>query len=378
MQKCRPTPVAPLQIYLSLLKSKTSAILKAFTVRIHSEIGRYPWAKLWYLLRGLDFGGKGWASLPLETCTELLGATQPTIYRWLKEGRKVGAFRRYQIKNKYLTIYLGSLFKVCCRLNLRNWGDVGQCYLYEIKSKLRALVTGISTQSLQQKSRYAANSNLTPEYRKFFGAPHPSELLGKGRLSCHKSADGEVPPFVLHVSEQKVFVSKGFIHFGVNQPTISRLVGIHERTIRRHQQKLGLISRQICQSKAEYGRVTTALDMDFNEYHAYNGKDATHIGYKRCGDKIAFSDGVPRNCKKSIPNQYLIPADSLRQRLFRIGEQWFLARCNVYAEWVHLSTMRAQRRKYRWLLASGKLSQGSVPVSAERSPGGGKGGCNSK
>ncbi len=365
-----------MQISLFLLKSKFGAILKAFTVRVHSEIGRFPWARLWYLLRGLDFFGKGWASLPLAMCAELLGVSQKTIYRWLKDGRKQGAFRHYQVRDGHLKIYLGGLFKVCWHLNLKNWGDVGVCHLWEIKTKLRALVTGISTQALQQQSRYAANSNLTPEYRKFFGAPHPSELLGKGRVSSHKSAEGEIPPFVLHVSNQKVFVSKGFIHFGTDQPSISREVGVHERTIRRHQQRLGLIMRQVCQCKVEYGRLVTAWDMDYGEYQAYDGKESTNIGFKRCGDTVIFTDGIQPNPKKPIPNQYPTPADSFRRRFFKLRDQWFLARCNIYAEWTHLTTMAAQRRKYRWLLNSGKLAQDLVTVSANGAPRGQKGRCN--
>jgi len=364
-----------MQISLFLLKSKFGAILKAFTVRIHSNIARVPWARLWYLLRGLDFFGSGRVNLPLAMCAHLLGVNQSTIYRWLKDGRKQGAFRHYQVRDGYLKIYLGGLFKVCWHLNLKNWGDVGLCHLWEIKTKLRALVTGISTQALQQRSRYAANSNLTPEYRKFFGAPHQSELVGYGRQSSHKSAAGEMPPFVLHMSERKVFVSKGFIHFGANQPTISREVGVHERTIRRHQQKLGLIMRQICQTKVEYGRIKTAWDMDFNEYQAYNGKEPTHIGYKRCGSSVVFTDGIQPNSQKPIPNQYQIPTDSFRRRFFRMRDQWFLARCNVYAEWVELTTMAAQRRKYKWLLASGKLAQDNVTVSANGAPGGQGGRC---
>jgi hypothetical protein len=362
-----------MQISLFLLKSKFGAILKAFTVRVHSEIGRFPWAKLWYLLRGLDFFGKGWADLPLAICTNLLKVNQATIYRWLKDGRRYGAFRTYQVRNGHLKIYLGSLFKVSWHLNIKNWGDVGVCYLWEIKTKLRALVTGISTQALQQRSRYAANHNLNPEYRKFFGAPHPSKLVGEGRKSSHKAAVGEVPPFVLHVSERKVFASKGFIHFGASQPTISREVGVCDRTIRRHQQRLGLIMRQICQCKVEYGRLKTAWDMDFSEYRADNGKETTHIGYKRCGDTVIFSDGIQPNPKKPVPNQYHISATSFRQRFFRMRDQWFLARCNIYAEWVDLTTMAAQRRKYRWLLASGKLAQDNVTVSQNFEPGGDRG-----
>lgn len=347
---------------LPLLAAALAAetILKIFTVRVHTNISRYPWARLWYLCRGFDIDGSGYICLPIELCEYLLDTSRQSIYRWLEDGKAVGAFRKYRTKRGLLFIYLGSLTNVCWQLNIRSWGEVAEHPLWEVNEKIRAVTTGIITQSLQQKSRYAANLRLKPENRKVFGAPHPNELLEDERQSSLKSAEGEVP-FVLHRSETKVFVSKSFTCFGASQEAIGQEIGIHEQTVRRHHSALGITKRQICQRKSEYAWIHRALEQDSPEFFAFDVNrptQTTHIGYQSNGETVRFVDGIPMGAKKQTPNEYVVdmPADDFERRFFKCGGQWWLARCNVYREEFSLKTMRAARRKWRQKM-NHKLSQ---------------------
>lgn len=326
-------------------------------MRIHSGISRQPWARLWYLLRGLDDGSGHIEKIPLVLVEQILGVSQATVYRWLSTGEVVGAFcPGYKIRRGLLTVYLGGLTKVAWQLNLRDWGVVAECPLWQVNADIRALTTGIVTQRLQQKSRYAANRKLKPEYRKSYGAPHPNELLGDSGQSSHKLGAGELP-FVLHVSSSRVFVSKSFVHYGTSQNAVSCKLGIHTRTVRRHQRALDMERRQLCQAKYEYAQLERAVGEEATECWAWSS-DGTQsdIGYQVSGDAIAFSDGISPGARQQKVNAYQIPAGELSGRLFQMKGKTWLARCNIYREQFKLTTMRAARRKWRL-----KLSQCQFP-----------------
>lgn len=355
----------PFPVALAILKTKI--LLEPFIVRVHSKIGRKPWARLWYECRGFDIFGSGHVELPLETLQHLLGVSDKTIYRWLAQGEAKGAFRKYWVSTGVLTVYLGSLTRVCWELNIRDWGEVGECLLPEVNRNLRAQVTGIVTQKLQQQSRYAANRKLKPEYRKHFGAPHPNELLGQLGQSSLKSDVGEVP-CVLHISDTRIFVSKNFVVFGANQKSIAEKLELSDRTVRRHHKITGVVKRQICQKKRDYAWIPDRLDHECSSFFGWEDGDPnkpSHIGYRIEGEKLLFSDGIPMGSRKKEVNQYTIPTQSFRDRFFKVGKQTFMAKTNVYREEVHLTTMRASRRKWRKFLAS---QTGTVTVSAKNEP----------
>lgn len=342
---------------LALAIAKAEIILGTYTVRVHTRISREPWARLWYLCRGLDDEGTGRIELPLAVVQLLLDCSHKSIYRWLQEGKKKGAFRHYKVKAGVLTVYSGSLFVVCHQLNAKNWGAVGVCPLWQVLTELRELTTGITTQKLQQKSRYAANRQLTPEYRKLYGAPHPNELVKDARQSSLKSPEGEVPR-VLHISSSRIFVSKNFNHYGTSQDAISRELGIHTRTVRRHQRQLGMNRRQLCIAKVEYHQLLYARKHDAPECWAFTGTQ-TDIGYQVTdnGKAIAFSDGITQGAKKRQPKTYLINAVEFDSRFFKVGDKMFMNRCNIYREQFTLTTMSAARRKYHYQLSQCHFSE---------------------
>lgn len=343
-------------LVLSLLTVTIAAkiILKSFIVRLHSGIGRQPWARLWYLLRGLDDGSGHIKKIPLVLVEQILDVSQATVYRWLQAGEAVGAFRpsKHRILKGLLTVSLGGLTKVARHLNLRDWGVVAECSLWEVNTNIRALTTGIVTQRLQQRSRYAANRKLKPEYRKSYGAPHSNELLKNLGQSSHKLGAGPLP-FVLHISPSRVFVSKSFTHFGTSQRAVSCKLGIHPRTVRRHQQALGMTKRQLCQAKYEYRQLQRALENESPECWAWSSDGVrSDIGYQSLGEgAIAFADGISQGAKKKEPNKYQIPTSEFDHRFFKMGDKMWMNRCNIYREVFTLKTMTAARRKWRHKLS---------------------------
>ncbi len=166
----------PFRLFLVLVKAEI--ILQPFIVRLHSGIGRQPWARLWYLLRGFDDGSGQIKEIPLVLCQQILDVSQATIYRWLAAGVAVGAFRpsKHRTKKGLLTVYLGGLTKVAWHLNLKDWGVVAECPLWELNANIRALTTGIVTQRLQQRSRYA-NISTPTIFSGFLDVPFTLQII---------------------------------------------------------------------------------------------------------------------------------------------------------------------------------------------------------
>lgn len=339
--------------------------------RLHTWLAREPWAKLWYCLRALDQEGKGYYQVPIELLEALTGADDKTIYRWLKNGRSAGAFRRYKIRDGILRVWLGSLFAVCQKMNLANWGAVAVVNLLDLGS-IRALTTATATQKLQQRSRYAADHNLKKKFRKLYGSPHPNELIESKKQSSLKSIPGQLP-YVLYVSEKRVFVSKGFTAFGTSQDAISCYLGIHTRTVQRHQASLNLEKRQLCQSKSEYAQLKRSLENEASEAFAYtDGIPNPNLGYKPINeDYLQFSDGEVKGGNGARVSQWKVPAGDLGRRFFCLGrkvKKWFMAKCNIYREEMELTTMSASRKAFKARLS--QLAQDSVTVSPEIEPAG--------
>ena len=274
----------PLPVAVELYTAKL--LTEVYSVRIHAGIARQPWARLWYLYRGIDKDGSGHLKLPLPIIEILLDCKEKTIYHWLRNGKKAGAFRRYRVRKGVLTIYLGSLFKVSWEKNSWNWGAVGICPLSAVLAHIRPITTGIVTQQQQQKSRYAADHKLKPDYRKHFGTIHPDSLLKNVGQSSLKPHVGEVP-CVLHISEKRIFVSKNFTVFGASQATIGEELGIHPVTVQRHHAQLGTTRRQLCQKKGEYTHVKQALEHGSDDYQALDPMGSglyTDVGFKVTGE----------------------------------------------------------------------------------------------
>ena len=368
---------------LPLLSAQISSqiILNSLWVRVHTGISFYTWSRLWYLCRAFDVAGTGYIELEIEAIQAFLCCSSATVYRLLQEGKQCKAFRFYRTKNGSLQIGIGSLFKVCRSLHLRSWGTTAKVLLVEILDLLgiRATATAAQTQRSQQKSRYAANSKLKPDYRREFGAPLPNEFFEVATDGAsHKTAAGKLPPFVLHLSESRIWVSKNFVHFGTSQRSLALTLGVSERTIRRHQRVKEMDRRQLCQKKETYMWISQAWDNESPEYYhdkvmlkaAGTGSDAQFkvIGYKLTDDDtVRFTDGVTLGSKKKTPNKWDIPVAEFGRRFFKMGNDYWMHRCNIYKETIELTTMRASARKYRKSLTSEGFQGNSPPSTDEQS-----------
>lgn len=355
-------------------------ITQSLTVRIHTGITHHTWSRLWYLCRAFDITGTGYIELELELVQSFLDCSQATVYRLLAEGKQDKAFRFYRTRKGTLQIGIGSLFKVCRSLNLKSWGTTATVLLVEILDLLgiRATATAAQTQRSQQRSRYAANSKLKPDYRRDFGAPLPNEFFEVATDGAsHKTAAGKLPPFVLHISESRIWVSKNFVHFGTSQRSLALTLGVSERTIGRHQRVKEMDRRQLCQKKETYMWISQAWDNESPEYYhdkgmlkaAGTGSDAQFkvIGYKLTDDIVRFTDGVTLGSKKKTPNKWDIPAAEFGRRFFKMGNDYWMHRCNIYKETIELTTMRASVRKYRKMLTSEGFQGNSPPSTGEPS-----------
>ncbi|MHC5763091.1 MAG: hypothetical protein ACYTXR_36000, partial [Nostoc sp.] len=122
---------------------------------------------------------------------------------------------------------------------------------------------------------------------------------------------------------------------------------------------------------SEYAQLNRSLEEEASEAWAWtDGIQNKNLGYQTTTDTLTFFDGITPGAKKaSAANQWRMPAGDLGRRLFAIGrkqKRWFMAKCNIYREELHLTTMRASRKAFR--LRLDQLAQASMTVSAEGEP----------
>ncbi len=359
-------------LYLTLLPHLYLAecILDRFTVRVHSRIvekGR-AWVRLWYLIRALDFNGAGYASIPLSEICEILDAAESTVYQWLREGVEAGAFRHYKVREGILTGHLGGMMAVCKRLGLERpgkgippWGTTFEIPLHEICSllgKIRAAATAATTQRLQQLSRFAAWRNLPPAARKTYRLPQPDAFFNdedQHRLS-RDSASGSIR-CCIHISQHRVWVSKGFVPFGISQNAIAQERNVSDRTVRRHLKQAGVKSRQVVQTKAAYRQVVKGLEWDINTAPE---PDISLRWIRDRGSLLYEGSYTLTEPAGRVGNPHTFEVS--RDRFFKYGDHVYIYRTNLYKPSLQLSTMSAARRKYSVLQKGRNFGRGPCSI----------------
>ncbi|MBW4597481.1 MAG: hypothetical protein KME46_32440 [Brasilonema angustatum HA4187-MV1] len=192
---------------------------------------------------------------------------------------------------------------------------------------------------LSKENHQCSNTSVSTQ-------PKPVLRHELGVQSSPNSIVGQVP-FVLHVSRTRLFVSRNFLCFGATQNSISRTLGISVKTTQRHQKIIGLSHLQLCQEKNEYKDIRQTLRMEFHSYDVYDQNNRTRVGFKDCGDSYRFEDGVVIGSKTSEPNTYSVKKDGFLNRFFKLGTQYFLAKCNIYREELQLTTMRFAKKLFK-------------------------------
>lgn len=353
--------------YLSL----ADAILTRFTVRIHSRLvekGR-AWVRLWYLLRGLDRRGSGYCRLPVTMISHLLGAASSSIYQWLREGKKDGAFRWWKCRRGILRVAIGGLFAVCRslglspdskkRVGISPWGVVSEIPLDQVSSlqSLRAAATTATAQRLQQLSRFAAWRKLPAQARKTYKLPQPEAFFpseDQQRLSDNNATPGSIR-CCIHIGKRRVWTSKGFIPFGVSQNAIANERGIADRTVRRHLALMNVDRRQVVQSKSEYRLAAQCLHHDGG---AVEPSEDVSLRSSVDGSYYLSEKGLGGSNTIKVGE---VGFHRIQSRFFSYGAKpkiW-LYRCNLYQPSAKLCTMSSRRSEYRRLSGA----QVSPPVT---------------
>ncbi len=345
-------------------------ILQRFTVRIHSgliEKGR-PWLKLWYLLRGLDIQGSGFAKLPMRLVCQLLASSSVTVRQWLREGKAAGAFRFWRCQRQELRVALGGLHQLCLKLDLGlpGWGTTAEVPLHQI-GELRALATGAVAQRRQQRSRFAAWRALPTKARKQYKLPQPQDFFSPG-ATPHNSGlklksqsaqlqEGEQRPShdnataggircLLHIGRKRIFVSKGFNPFGTSQEGIAWERNYCDRTVQRHIDRIQLPHRQLVQSKRAYGHLQEAMRWDCPSIAPEPGISLSKLRGRNILSETSGTVGVNPYSQEVTP-----------ERFFKYGHRDWMYRCNIYKPEFKLCTMRRSILNYKRLLTKSRVAQ---------------------
>jgi hypothetical protein len=182
---------------------------------IHAPLCRTTWGKLYYFFRSLDASGSGQVTCTRGELLTFFNIDNSTLYRWLRQGRKDGAFRHYSRSKEHFLICLGSKNVITFNLGLPNWGaatavvrsDLGQPNFLD-------QVTAQQTYWLQRRSRNAALRRAK------------ADRIKKPNLAKIDLSRATAKPTL------QFFRNK--VPHGASQPGIGNTLNINERTVRRH------------------------------------------------------------------------------------------------------------------------------------------------
>jgi hypothetical protein len=182
---------------------------------IHAPLCRTPWGKLYYFCRSLDPSGSGQVLCERGQLLTFFNIDNSTLYRWLRQGRKDGAFRHYSRSKEQFLIYLGSKNVITFNLGLANWGAATAIVRSDLaQPNFLDQVTAQQTYWLQRRSRTAAVRRVRADRIR-----NPN--LAKIDLS--RATDKPTLQF---------FRNK--IPHGTSQTGVGKTLQISDRTVRRH------------------------------------------------------------------------------------------------------------------------------------------------
>ncbi len=350
------------------LKPNLPSLLVNPQVRVHRTLLLlHPCVKLWYFCRAIDASGEGKVLLP-QNQWQILRESKSTIYRWLREGKELGIFRRYWWAGNTLKIILGGLFKICKDSNIKSWGTAARVSLAELleKNGRRKVASAITTQDLQQRSHYAATRQLNKLDRKTLRPPTVNQLLDDSQTSP-KFTRGRIRG-VIGTGDSRIFVNQRFVPFGVSQQTVCDTLNseptscsVSPRTLRRHLDQLGVVKRQLVQTKPEYREIRA----NFSDYlcTSHTCQFNKDISYTVRGEIRLYE---PNGCSSSQREGGHVISETKLQRKRYFGAFW-MHRTNLYLLSEHLTSMKYSR--YCWkkirALTKVKAESSAEPQMAE-------------
>ena len=297
-------------------------------IRVHTNLLRQPWAKLWYYCRAVDSNARGVVWLGFDSTCQLLHCAPSTLYHWLRTGKAVGAFRAYQRQGDRIEIWLGGRNAVTKNLNLTDWGLAAIVPLTELIEGRVELSTKIATQRLQSQSFHAARLQL-PDGR-WNTAKSPSEAIDLIQKSLPEIGTGAKPSkSIFHVSQKRAFVSEGFMLHGTSQTTIADSVGVCDRTVRRHLKETW--KRQLCYSPRE---LANSPELD---YLSFLDSEAGNLNFK---------PQLKINYRDRLSNKTRSVAIGLGKVFKCRGKVWING-CNLYDLNFSILSERQARRQFK-------------------------------
>lgn len=316
-------------------------------VRVHQNLLiKYPCAELWYLAKAFDPMGSGRVELG---CAELslLKQSMPTIYRWLKDGLRLGFFRSYRSEKGVFTIQLGGLLHVCLTNKLDGWGAVTTVDITDVLEGRKPLAAAIATLDAQNRSRYAAKNSMKSRERKHFTPPTVDDILALSSDASPQLPRGDFSAAgVISVGGGQIKVDETFVPYGASQDSISAILGCHPTTLRSYLKDI--IRLQIVQTKPEYQHILSGINhnasyCESGEVTYFEVDDKTITLYEKNGRSSASKSGGHQIEKNRFFTDY--------------SGQVFLKRCNLYQIDFLLESMRYTRSKYKELLKRAKMAK---------------------
>lgn len=316
-------------------------------VRVHQNLlFIHPCVILYYLCRYYDKSGSGRVVLTYAELSRLK-QSMPTLYRWLKQGVRLGFFRSYRSENGVFTIRLGSLYHICLTNKMNGWGAVATVDFAELLDGHKTVAAKMATLEAQNRSRYAAKNSMKAKERKHYKSPTADDIFALASDASPQLPRGDFSVAgVISVGGGQIKVDETFVPFGASQNYISAELRRHPTTLRSYLKEVKRF--QIVQTKPEYQHVASALSYDAPYC------ESGDVSYFEVDDKTITL--IERNGRSlaSKPGGHLIE----KSRFFEdCSGRVFLRRCNLYQIDLQLESMRYARSKYKKLLKRAETTQ---------------------
>lgn len=331
-----------------VLQWTTKILLTPTQVRVHSSLlVAHPCSKLWYFLRALDRNNRGWIEVKQKELKPLQASTT-TIYRWLQQGQERGFFKNYTWADGKLSVALGGLYKVCRFLKIESWGVVAEIPLSMllVSNGRRMVASAITTQDLQERSRYAARQGMSRLERKCFDLPTANQLLQTSPKMTRGGRRG-----VVHIGRRRIFVGRRFIPFGTSQPNIAQTLtinptscGVSRWSVSRHLDKLEVNKRQIMQAKPEYREIRDRIRQGAASWTCKSDRD---ISFKYVDTGVIQLNEPNGDSSARRQGGHRLEVDKLHPYQNTV----WVHRCNIYDLNFELTSMKYARYKFKKLAA---------------------------
>lgn len=231
---------------------------------LHAAIGikslEIPELSLWYLCRGLDPEGSGWADVKKDDLAQF-GKHRCTLWRWLNNNT---LFRSYtKIEGGYRVFYR-SLVRVCSALGVSQLGGIAHTDEVSNLAKQAAL---IQAQRLQDQSRWLAIHGRGAEHTK--DMPQAFDFFDNDgtNKSWHIGSRGTVGGIVgksILFAGRPVVKLEAESFFGGSQNGIAKRLGVCRQTV-------GKLLR-------ESAKVRIVLDSSWWHWHRARFEQSENLG----------------------------------------------------------------------------------------------------